>query len=683
MRLMCRLPTLLIAFALSTPCLASADPLPEHAVRIVNYTIEVALDPATHRLTGTEQVRWRNPSTDAVSELRLHLYLNAFRNSRSTFMRESGGQLRDIDMPDNGWGWIDLTKLTLGNGADLLKSSTFEAPDDGNADDRTVLRVPLLAAVPPGAELNFIASFSAQLPRVFARSGYAGNYHLVGQWFPKLGVYEPAGLRGRQRGGWNCHQYHANSEFYADYGSFDVKITLPSTFVVGATGRLVSRTHLSDGRVAWHYAQDDVHDFGWTADPNFVEVTGHFSGSRDVTDAEYRAAAQLVGRSLEEMRLTDVDIRVLMQPRHLPQAARYLESARQAIKRFGLWYGRYPYTTLTIVDPAYGALGSAGMEYPTFITAGTTLLFNRWPFDRVRLPEEVTIHEYGHQYWYGLVGSNEFEEAWLDEGFNSYSTGRVMDRLFGPDVSVGALLGLRVGHSDMLRAANSPLRTFDRMRQPAWTYSPGTYSFYSYDKADLTLETLEHLLGEPTMARIMRTYSERWRFRHPSSDDFYAVASEVAGQDLMWFFKPVVEGSEAVDYEVSSVVSRRHAVDVGRLGQTPALAEFREPGDSAPYDSVIVVRRRGGVIVPQVIELTFEGGRSERIPWDGVERWKQLTRTTREPLEKATIDPDRGIWLDADWTNNSRRVAADKRVANTWTARVLFWVQQLVSLAAL
>src|SRR4029077_919378 len=294
-------PALLVTIvSLFVPALAIADPLPEHAARVVTYSIEVSLDSATHKLTGVEQVTWRNPSSDQVTELRLHLYLNAFRNSRSTFMRESGGQLRDVDMPENGWGWIDLTKLALADGTDLLKPAAYDAPDDGNEDDRTVIRVPLASPVGPGGEVRFTAAFTAQLPRVFARSGYAGDYHLVGQWFPKLGVYEPAGLRGRQAGGWNCHQYHANSEFYADFGSFDVRITVPARFVVGATGRLQGKTPRPDGNVTWHYVQEDVHDFGWTADPSFVEVNGRFSGRRDVTEAEYAAAATLVDRPLDE-----------------------------------------------------------------------------------------------------------------------------------------------------------------------------------------------------------------------------------------------------------------------------------------------------------------------------------------------------------------------------------------------
>ena len=144
-------------------------------------------------------------------------------------------------MAEDGWGSIDVTSLRLADGADLTKAMRFEHPDDDNAKDRTVVRVPLPEPVPPGGEVSFDVAWKARLPRVFARTGYVRDYFLVGQWFPKLGVYEPAGMRGRAAGGWNCHQFHANSEFYADFGKYRVSITLPARFVVGATGPRVEK----------------------------------------------------------------------------------------------------------------------------------------------------------------------------------------------------------------------------------------------------------------------------------------------------------------------------------------------------------------------------------------------------------------------------------------------------------
>jgi Peptidase family M1 domain len=667
---------------------AFADPLPSQSDRIANYEIDVRLDPEKKQIRGRQRLTWRNPSTDDISELWFHLYLNAFRNSRSTFFKESGGQLRGVEMPTDGWGWIDVTSMRIADGTDLTKAIAFAQPDDGNPDDRTVIRVPLPQPVPPGGTVILDITFEARLPRVFARTGYRGDFFLVGQWFPKIGVYEPAGMRGRAAGGWNCHQFHANSEFYADFGTYGVDITVPTRFIVGATGERKSARRNPDGTTTYRYEQADVHDFAWTADPTFVEVTDRFSATTDVTLAEYAAAARLVDRAPDEVRLSDVEIRLLIHRERLPQKARHIQAAKLGLKYFGLWYGAYPYKTLTVVDPAFGAGGAAGMEYPTFITAGTSWLLNRWPFDRVLAVEGVTVHEFGHQFWYGLVANNEFEEAWLDEGINSYSTGKIMDLAFGPSTSAGEILGLRIGNTDTLRAQNSPNRQFDAVRTPSWQFMNG-YGYYVYTKPELILRTLEGFLGEQTMARVMRTYHERWRFRHPGSDDFYAVASEVAGRDLTWYFKAVVERPDILDYELSGV--RSGVVSpvegwVDEKGQRRLLTtdQSGDPDpEKGPFESVVTVRRRGGVTMPVEIELQFEGKAPERITWDGDGRWKRFTFVRPERLRSARLDPYDKRFLDVDWLNNARRIESDPRVAAHWTARWLFWVQNLVAMVGL
>ena len=670
----------------SFPGASRADRLPERADQVVHYTISVSLDPVTHKLQGRERLVWRNPSTDTVSDLWFHLYLNAFKNSKSTFYKESGGQLRSDQMEKDGWGWIDVTSMKLGT-TELKPALRFEHPDDDNADDQTVARVPLPAPVAPGESITLDITFEAQLPRVFARTGYKDTFHLVGQWFPKIAVYEPAGLRGRDVGGWNAHQFHANSEFYADFGRFDVEITVPDGYVVGATGKRVAERK-GNGTVTYSYSQDDVHDFAWTADPHYVEVRRTFSASKDVSPEEYRRMAQLLGRTEDEVRLKDVEILVLMQPPHMPQADRHVRAAVEALKWFGLLYGRYPYDTLTVVDPAPGAGGAGGMEYPTFITAGTTTFFNRRPFDRILAPEEVTVHEFGHQFWYGMVASNEFEEAWLDEGLNTYSTARAIEFGYGKGTPLISLFGLTADDEQTWRIQNTFHGNFDRVRQPAWTYYTGNYSFYSYTKPGMLLRTLEHYLGEQTMARVMRTYHERWRFRHPRSEDFYAVANEVSGQDLSWYFQQAVEGTESLDYAVSQATSsRRRAArghfdgDAGRTFVSDEDADKADDKDDAKaYVTNVVVKRRGGFTFPVEVAFKFEGTPVERVTWDGRDRWKRYRFERPEKLEWVNVDPDRKIVLDANWLNNGKRLEADTRPGVHWAARLAFWLQNLLSL---
>ncbi len=672
--------------AVVTP--AAADRLPDHAESVVDYRIDVRLDADKKQIVGREHVVWKNPSNDTVSDLWLHLYLNAFKNSRTTFMTESGGRLRGDLMGQDSWGWIDVTSMKLSDGRDLLRSATFEHPDDDNKDDQTVMRVVLQQPVPPGGSVAFDAEFRAQLPQVFARTGFRNDFFMVGQWFPKVAVYEPAGMRGRAAGGWNCHQFHANSEFYADFGSYRVAITVPKNFVVGASGTRVSKTENRDGTLTYIHQQDDIIDFSWTADPNYVEVHRTFSGTRDVTPREYEEVSKLLGRSLDDVRLSDVEVILLIHKTRLPQVDRHFRAAFDGIKWFGLWYGRYPYKTLTVVDPAPGAGGAGGMEYPTLITAGSSMLFNRWPLKGLNLVEEVVVHEFGHQFWYALVASNEFEESWLDEGFNSYSTGRVRELTAGSDASLLSVAGIKAGSLELQRMQNGPNRTSDPILTAAWKFqSNGAYGFSSYAKTELVMRTLEGYLGQQTMARVMRTYHERWRFKHPSSADFFAVANEVSGQDLTWFFDQAVKGTGILDYAITSIRSKQVPASTGFFDGKAARtlvkrddARKRERDDNnRPYESEVLIQRKGDFVFPVTVALHYAGGKVERRTWDGRDRWLKIRTTTPQQLEWADVDPDRKVLLDVDWLNNARRVESDGRASTWWSARMMFWVQNILA----
>jgi hypothetical protein len=632
---------------------SSAAAGPRDAPRIADYDITVRLDPEAKILNGRLRLSWRNPSTDSIPDLWFHLYLNAFRDRESTFWRESRGQLRDLPMPENGWGSIEVTALRVADGADLLPSLTFEAPDDGNRRDRTLARVRLPQPVAPGGRVDLDIAFTAALPKAYARTGYAGDYFLVGQWFPKIAVYEPAGVRGRAAGGWSVHQFHADSEFYADFGHYRVAITLPRRFVVGATGVRTGRVDHGDGTTTHTYEQGGVHDFAWTASPRFVEITRRFEAAAEVSAQDYRDAAARLSLPIEALRLADVEVRLLMQPDHLPQAERYLRAAMRAIAAFGLAYGPYPYRTLTIVDPPEAAIGTGGMEYPTFITAGTITAFNTWPLNRIYVPEIVVAHEFAHQYFQGMVASNEFEEPWLDEGITEWAAGWLVDGLVGADRSFLELPGLRVGDLDYQRLGYHRGRGSEMVRQPAWTYDTG-YAFNAYARPSLILRTLEGLLGRRTMARVMRTYVERWRYRHPSSDDFYRAASDVAGRDLTPFFRQTIESPAVIDYAVGEIVQER------------------------AYTSV-TVRRLGDLQIPIVVAFKFAGRPVERRSWDGLARWTRFAFGYAEPLEWVDVDPDRKIALDVSWLNNGRVLAADRRAPVAMTSRWLLAVQQVLS----
>ena len=686
---------ILLAYGAGAPARAQAPAAVPAAPPVVRYDIDVRLDAAAKALEGRQRLTWGNDSGDTVGDLWFHLYMNAFKNENTTFMRESGGTLRDQKARAGAWGWIDVRQIRTVDGDDLTGALEFVRPDDGNPYDQTVARVVLPRPVPPGGSVGLDVEFYTKLPYLFARAGYHSDFIFAGQWFPKLGVYEPAGRRGATAGGWNCHQYHATSEFYADFGDYAVNLTVPARFVVGATGVLRSaRENAGEGTVTYAYAQDRVHDFAWTAYPHFRKIERPFRADQEVSPGELKAAAEWLGLPESEVRLRDVRMTLLMAPGHARQVERHFTTLRHAIKYFGLWYGPYPYDTITLVDPPWGAEGAGGMEYPTLFTGGT-----RWLLDAgTHEPEELIVHEFGHQYWYGIVATNEFEEPWMDEGMTTYSTGKVLDEVYGEGAVPGWLMHLPLGWFLRLRMGSDGFNRMtylmapraDRVVRRAWEYyDVHSYGINSYSRPALVLRTLENHLGGRTMARVMREYFRRWRFRHPTTSDFIQVAEAVSGRDLGWFFRQLLFGSAVLDYRVADVSSDpvgvgkgvydtpggRVTIDDGRGGGG------REGGGSPGqemYESVVTVRRQGGVIFPVDVRVLFEDGHIVTEHWDGEYRWTRFRYTRPAKVRYASVDPDRKLLLDVNFSNNGRRREPDPRPSAQWSARVLFWLQNLL-----
>ncbi len=645
---------------------AQTTAAPALSPRNANYSIDAELDPATRTITGRSVVAWRNISARATSELQFHLYWNAWRNTDSTWMRERlrarrgpGGRHGDSpgDRPAGDWSYIDVTAVRLLAGAgspltDLTPSATFIAPDDGNTQDRSVLSVPLPKPVAPGGTVTVEVAWTSKVPRTFARTGGIGNYFFIAQWFPKLGVLED--------GGWNTHQFHAGTEFYSDYGVYDVRLTVPKGWVVGATGR--ERERLDTPRGTTHrYVQEDVHDFVWTTSPDYVERKAKF----------------------EHPRLPAVDLRLLLQPEHLGQAERHFAATRAALKYYGEWYGAYPYGHLTIIDPAWQSK-AGGMEYPTLFTAGTSWLAPA----HVEEPEDVTIHEAGHQFWYGVVGNNEFEHAWMDEGINQFSTSHTLhessapihhsERLFGGFVPwVFREVQLSRIDSDGW-AGYRYIAESDVPATPSWRYFTGTGGGITYLKTALWLHTLERHIGWPRLRKGMSLFFERSRFTHPKPEDFFRALSEGAGRDLTWYFDQVYRSSNTFDYAVGQFTSSndgpRGLVD-GSGGRRFADGSARLP----MWHTEVIVERHGEAIFPMDVLVRFADGSIAREKWDGTDRWKLFTFERAAKAVSAEVDPDHVLLLDVNRTNNSRHLHPQTaKAGRQWAGRWWLWLQDLV-----
>jgi hypothetical protein len=325
------------------------------------------------------------------------------------------------------------------------------------------------------------------------------------------------------------------------------------------------------------------------------------------------------------------------------------------------------------------------MEYPTLITAGTA-----WSAPRaVHRPEGVTVHEAGHQFFYGLLASNEFEEAWLDEGFNSYMTDRVMASVFGPnhvELSVFGLnfpLGIDKHYPLDENRRYFEVADWDILASDSWRFRERkSYAAHVYSKTALTMATLERLLGTPAMDKALRLYADRWRYRHPTTRDFVAAVNDSTGRDWSWFFDRTFYSSGIVDYAVADAESVPAKAPRGLFEKDGKLSPGPPPDMLKPkprgWDSRATVVRSGDVAMPVEVLLRFEGGREHRARWDGEARWKRYSVAGGPRLIEAVVDPGEKILLDSDRTNNGRRTADDPRAASRWTARAVFWIQNMI-----
>ncbi|MEG3048746.1 MAG: M1 family metallopeptidase, partial [Thermomonas sp.] len=509
--------------------------------RTASYSIDAELDPVKHTIDGKQVLTWRNRSTQPVCSLYLHLYLNGFDGPGSTFMTEQraseSGFRSNVDTKDGEFGFIRLDKVVQDGAA---AKWTFVQPDGGPKTDRSVVRIDLPHPVAAGATTSLDIDFFNQLPRVVARTGYYGTFHLVAQWFPKVAVLELPGERGATAPRWNAHEFHLHSEFYADFGSYDVRITVPKGYTVGSTGALTGTPVEKAGKVTHRYVQHDVHDFAWTADNRYAKpLVKTWNGPNG-----------------------PVQVSVLYTPDYASNAEPVLQATIDSLDYFSKTLGGYPYGTATAVVPPYGADEAGGMEYPTFFTADSTGQDEPGTLGRFAL-DFVTVHEFGHGYFYGILASNEFEEPMLDEGMNEYwdqrmMTARKQDLILTTPWLKALGIGTRMTPFQMERLGASLGDPADPLGDNSWArLSSGSYGTV-YSRTATVMRQIEALVGTPAMERGMKLYYERWKFRHPSLADLREALAEGTGRrDIVEAnFDAFIYGTGRVDDRVASIQSR-------------------------------------------------------------------------------------------------------------------------------
>ena len=595
------------------------------------------LDTENKTITGKQILSWKNTSPDTLQEFQFHLYLNAFQN-KSTFYNEGGFGFLEDSLSGN----IKITKIKIIGGEDLTDKQRFITPDDRNKHDKTVVSVKTKNLILPDTTIQFEIEFKAKLPKITHRTGWGKDYFFVAQWFPKIGVYETKSNQDSTNWDWNCHQFHFHSEFFADFGVYNVKMTVPSDYVLGATGMLWDEKENGNKTKTLHFKANDVVDFVWTASPNYL---------------------------LAKEKWKDVNITFLYQKEHRKQIDRHISSTKIALEYFDTNLGEYPYPSITVVDPPRHSSGAGGMEYPMLITAGTVKGLSKG----IRFPEMVTIHEFGHQYFMGLLASNEFEEPWLDEGINTYYETRIMNHAYGKTNSLIDFMGFKVGDGEMQRLGYSSLINLRLAASfnSSWDFKAGGYGTIIYSKSATWLQTLEGIIGTEVMDRVLQTYYDEWKFKHPKTQDFINIVNAVVkrkhankfGENMDWFFKQVLYGTDVCDYSIHTIQNT-----------------FIEKGEDVESDGIISkvrVFRLGDMYMPNEILVHFKDGTETLETWDGKAASTVFTFKGKE-IEWAQIDPENKITLDVNFANNSKTLKPETKTFWKYAQKIMFWLQNIM-----
>jgi hypothetical protein len=608
----------------------SGRPGSSYWVQHARYAIDARLDPTNDRVTGHERVVYLNSSPDTLRRLAIYLRQNAFAagNPRRQSAPITGGvslqrvvaNERAIPPQSTGTTVVPIT--------DVANRRLSDA--GGYTVDGTVMWLPLATPLLPHDSVSLELTWSYVPPPSPSdgRQGREGHHlYFMGYWYPQVAVYDDVH-------GWVADPYLLEAEFYMDHADYDVRLTVPRGWVVGATGSLVNAGEIlspatraslaearrtgavvhveepgkpfalgSGGTVTWHFVAPAVRDFAWGASDQYVW---------DATRALVRDSAASA--------VDTVNIYSFYR-HHAPAAAWALGGARftrDAIEQHSRYLWRYPWPTMTSME---GVLDSGGMEYPMMT------LMQPWA-DTLSLAGDL-MHETGHMWFPMQVGSNETRYPWMDEGFTQYDVAQGMRPLYGEPRSGGrpgdSEPGQRALYVDAARSGHDMT-----LMWPGDLYPEDWYFIMYYDKTAAVLAALRGVLGEETFHRAYREYGRRWNGKHPYPYDFFNTISDVAGRDLHWFWTTWFYEPWPLDQAIASVEQR---------GDSTAITI--EDRGLAPMPVELAITRAGGVVqrltVPVDVWLT------------GARRY--VVRVAASPsIEKVVVDPD-GLFPDIDRGN--------------------------------
>ena len=502
----------------------------------VDYNMDVSLNPTDNSYDAQAEISYTNNSPDALEEIYFHIWANSYSSTESAFGKQ---QLKmnqrkfQFHKDEDGGGYSDL-------GFSIDNVNLDFTYHDENPD---IILLKLKESLQPGETVTIFSNFSVRVPIFFSRMGRQDGYFQITQWFPKPAVYDHEG--------WHQMPYLDLGEFFSEFGTYEVNITVPNDYKVAATGKSTGSKRADANSTTYSYFAENVHDFAWCAHNNFTIQE----------DSVELPTGQTIDLYVYEV--DDYDT---------------WSNAMQYLKNSILFYskevGAYPYPQATVVQSPGGTGG--GMEYPMLTTIDTQ--------NSDQAVDHVIAHEVGHNWFYGILASNERVNAWMDEGINSFYDHKYNDVYYKDGSHDDKLPKFLQGDSDATVLQTSVIWQCKRGRNQACSthcskLTTINYGISAYEYPAWSLKYLETYLGEELMSKCTHAYYDKWKFKHPRPEDVEAVFEETSGKDLDWFFKDVITSDGFVDHALGKVSAT--TAEVKNKGQLniPVRLDFQKDGE--------------------------------------------------------------------------------------------------------
>lgn len=563
------------------------------------YDIRVDMDHNTHNFSAEQVNVYYNNSPDTLRKIYYHLYLNAFQpgsmmDQRSLNITDPDKRVGDriSKLRPHEEGWMKM-KYVMSNGQSLSTKVV-----------ETTMEVELSEPLLPGDSIKLELQYTGQVPLQIRRNGRdnaEGVDYSMAQWYAKLCEYD--------KDGWHIDPY-IGREFHGVWSDFDVRITMDTAFMVAATGVLQNPEKIGKGygkqtipfdsdRATWHFRADMVHDFAWGADRDYV----------------HRIHKMKDGRAFHMFYIPDAEDATI--EKNWAELGPFMEECLNIIERD---YGAYPYTHYSLVQG-----GDGGMEYPML-----TLI-------KGNLPKEalfgVSLHEFLHSWYHGTLATNELWYSWMDEGFTQFAQSRVEAEVYGSTNREIPYAHRKYAYTH-IEGIEEPLALH------ADHYNTNEcYGSNSYYKGLLFLHQLSYIIGEEDFKKVMTTYYDHWKFKHPTPDDFRRIAERVSGMQLYWYFNYWIETTRYINYAITDVKkeNKKMAILLERKGTMPM-----------PIDLVVYYGdgTQENIHIPMVItfghkkkDSMFGSSFTVAEPWPWTSPTYSLYMDNGKKIEKVEIDP--------------------------------------------